>query len=544
MGGSSSTENSKASIDEREAESLAASFGALPLLQAAFSALADPSSTAIPLHSLKKCLDLSCKYSISESLTVPDGFSGLLENLGSSIADLFFVSDEDGVSWLEFVRGYNKCSARMSSSMSLNTLLRVFASAVKTSGLSLNLEIESEDEGDHKITGFLTPNDVLMLLWLCWSMVWDSQSSKLPKKKKKGSLFLPDISHIVWSAVTSCSETESELDVWDRDITGLEVQIPAGKFLTWVLHTLPSLPDCFAHFVHSRIQNCDADEDDSESSCESAEDVVSSTGSNLLTPGISWAISLTTRGTVREELLRVCFLSKNSDGTDDENLLYRSSLHGRGMNRFWSNVEGYEGPMLMLISASSQCDNAGSAIERKWTIGAMTGHCFENRDAFYGNSGHLYALSPVFHSYSTIAGKEKNFVYSHLHPSGKAYDPHPKPVGLGFGGQLGNERVLIDEDFGKVILRHHAVDKTYQHGVLFPGQGFLPVEALIMEVEVWGLGGARARLVRDKFKQREELFTEQRRTIDLKTFSNWEDSPEKMMMDMMSNPNAPRKEER
>lgn len=32
--------------------------------------------------------------------------------------------------------------------------------------------------------------------------------------------------------------------------------------------------------------------------------------------------------------------------------------------------------------------------------------------------------------------------------------------------------------------------------------------------------------------------------IDLKTFTNWEDSPEKMMMDMMGNPNAPRKEER
>lgn len=32
--------------------------------------------------------------------------------------------------------------------------------------------------------------------------------------------------------------------------------------------------------------------------------------------------------------------------------------------------------------------------------------------------------------------------------------------------------------------------------------------------------------------------------IDLKTFSNWEDSPEKMMMDMMSNPNEARREER
>ena len=32
--------------------------------------------------------------------------------------------------------------------------------------------------------------------------------------------------------------------------------------------------------------------------------------------------------------------------------------------------------------------------------------------------------------------------------------------------------------------------------------------------------------------------------IDLKTFTNWEDSPEKMMMDMMGNPNAPAREER
>ena len=32
--------------------------------------------------------------------------------------------------------------------------------------------------------------------------------------------------------------------------------------------------------------------------------------------------------------------------------------------------------------------------------------------------------------------------------------------------------------------------------------------------------------------------------VDLKTFANWEDSPEKMMMDMMTDPNAVRREER
>lgn len=68
------------------------------------------------------------------------------------------------------------------------------------------------------------------------------------------------------------------------------------------------------------------------------------------------------------------------------------------------------------------------------------------------------------------SGKEKNFVYSHLHPSARVYEPHPKPVGLGFGGIIGNERIFIDEDFARITLRHHAVDKTYQSGPLFPNQ--------------------------------------------------------------------------
>lgn len=69
-----------------------------------------------------------------------------------------------------------------------------------------------------------------------------------------------------------------------------------------------------------------------------------------------------------------------------------------------------------------------------------------------------------------MAGKEKNIVYSHLHPTVKTYDPRPKPVGLAFGGSLGNERIFLDEDFAGVTIRHHAGDKTYQHGSLFPGQ--------------------------------------------------------------------------
>lgn len=32
--------------------------------------------------------------------------------------------------------------------------------------------------------------------------------------------------------------------------------------------------------------------------------------------------------------------------------------------------------------------------------------------------------------------------------------------------------------------------------------------------------------------------------VDLKTFANWEDSPEKMMMEMVSDPNKVRREDR
>lgn len=139
---------------------------------------------------------------------------------------------------------------------------------------------------------------------------------------------------------------------------------------------------------------------------------------------------------------------------------------------------------------------------------------------------------------STSSGKEKNFAYSHLHPSGRVYDANPKPVGIGFGGTQGNERIFIDEDFAKITIRHHAVDKTYQPGSLFPNQvtqvlvfiyvssfvvlglykhlllqGYLPVEALVSDVEAWALGGKAAKEVQEAYKKREELFTDQRRKV-------------------------------
>lgn len=65
---------------------------------------------------------------------------------------------------------------------------------------------------------------------------------------------------------------------------------------------------------------------------------------------------------------------------------------------------------------------------------------------------------------------------------------------------MGNERVFIDEDFCKIIMRLHAYDKTYQPGPLFPNQGYLLTEAHVLDVEVWGLGGEKIEQLQNSFQ--------------------------------------------
>ncbi|KAL2347271.1 hypothetical protein Fmac_001271 [Flemingia macrophylla] len=532
MGASTSAEP-RVSAEQQEAEAVAGSTGALPMLQKAFSKLANPDTNTVPLETLQQCFSFARSYSGSN---VPDSFPVLLDHLGSSLVDQFFVPDKGGISWVEFVRGYNKCCSRVSASVSLNMLIRVFVAISESANVPMHLEFESGD-ADCKINGHLLPDHVFLLLSVCWVMSWGFRNSK-----GEGNLSLPDLNHLVLSVITSCAGVEGGLNVWECDISTLEVQLPAGKFVTWVMSTVPCLPDCLRQYFHARLQMAASAAVELASLSSSSVEDISSTAVRdyILTQGRAWAISITQRSAVNEEISRA-FIS-NGGGMDD-NLVYRSSYHGRGLGRFWSRVEGYKGPLLILIAGGSGDPKEENSTNRKWIIGALTDQCFENKDIFYGNSGCLYSIGPVFHAFPPT-GKEKNFVYSHLHPTGKVYQPRPKPVGVAFGGTLGNERIFIDEDFAKVTVRHHAIDKTYQSGSLLPDQGFLPVEGLISEIEVWGLGGEVAKEVQNSYKKREELFTEQRRKVDLKTFANWEDSPEKMMMDMMSDPNAVRREDR
>ncbi|KMS99635.1 hypothetical protein BVRB_1g022040 [Beta vulgaris subsp. vulgaris] len=536
MGQANSTETAS-SIEERELESQATSVGALPLLHNSFPKLADPLSNSIPLTSLQQCFSLKYTSISCEGVDLPDCFQGFLDQIAASITDTLFVPQKGGITWTEFVRGYVKGCGRMSASSLLNTLLRALALSAERAGCPMNLQFDS-DEADSKTSGSISPGELGMIIWVCWIMSWNSRSSKCAMESEHANI--PDLNHLIVSAVVSCMDNDNDVDVWNTDVCHLEAELSVGKIHTWAIRTVPNLAECFSNFINSRLKAATFEPSGTETSVTMVVGTSSDTAweYHLLTRGRAWAISLSQRSSISEEMLRICF-SSNTD-VIEESLLYRSYAHGKGLNRFWSNVDGYHGPLLLLLSATS---GESSESSRKWIIGALTQQGFENRDAFYGSGGCLYSIFPVFHVFSA-SGKEQNYLYSHLHPAARAYEPHPKPVGIAFGGTVGHERIFIDEDFAKVTIQHHAADKTYQHGSLFPDQGYLPTEASVLDVEVWGLGGKKAKEIQDSYRNREALFTEQRRKVDLKTFASWEDSPEKMMMDLMASPNAVRREER
>ncbi|CAM0902246.1 unnamed protein product [Alopecurus aequalis] len=550
MGGSSSTAN-PSSAEQREQESLASASLALPLLRAVFSRASDlPHTLSLPPASFR---------SASPS-DLPPHFHDLLAALGPTIASLFFSPAGDG-DWLAFLRGFNACCARARASLPLAQLLRVYAAACAAAGAPCGVRFEGDVDADGKLVGQLAPGEVAVLLWMCWAMAWSGLAPKDSEGAKgEAPVLLPDVSHLVLSALVSAGAVADDAGVWGWEVSGAAGKgVTVQEFTSWVISTVPGLGNCLSRYVHDRFRSCEADpvKERSVSDGNTTSDTPPSAGNPtsdtssagnptsgtsdvyLLTRGRAWAISLSVRNALSEK-----FLSASVIGMDAEDLLYRSSADGRGLSRFWSCVEGYKGPTLILLSAFSNGGGENVDADQRWGIGILTEQGFENKDKFYGSSGSLCATYPIFRMLMPSAGTEKNIMYCHLHTLLKTYEAKPKPLGLAFGGSIGNERIFIDEDFSKVTVRHHAVDKTYQHGSLIPNQGYLPVVASILGVEVWGLGGQTAKHQQDVYKKREDIFSGQRRKIDLAAFGNWEDSPEKMMMGMISDPNKVQREER
>ncbi|KAI5010573.1 uncharacterized protein LOC123428012 [Hordeum vulgare subsp. vulgare] len=544
MGASSSTASAPADARElREQEALASAALSLPLLRAVFSRSPDLAETlALPPASFRS----------ASPPDPPEHFHDLLASLGPTIASLFFPhgaskdagEGHDAGGWLGFLRGFNSCCARARASLPLALLLRVYAAACAAAGAPCGVQFRpDEDGGDEeggKVVGELAPGEIAVLLSMCWVMAWSGLAPRVSGGEEAGKgepVLLPDVSHLVLSALVSAGAVSDDAGVWGWEVSGAGKGVSVQEFTSWVISTVPGLGNCLSRYVQDRFRSSEVDPT-KESSVSTGNTTFDTSDAYLLTRGRAWSISLSVRSTLSEK-----FLSASVIGMDTENLLYRSLLHGKGLSRFWSCVEGYKGPALILISAFSNAGSDNVDAGQKWGIGILTEDGFENKDTFYGSSGFLCATYPIFRMLLP-SGKEKNIMYCHLHTQLKTYEATPKPLGLAFGGSIGNERVFIDEDFSKVTIRHHAVDKTYQHGSLIPNQGYLPVAASILDFEVWGLGGQTTKRQQDIYKKREDIFSGQRRKIDLAAFGNWEDSPEKMMMDMVSDPNRPSREER
>eukprot|EP00271_Cylindrocystis_brebissonii_P015872 TRINITY_DN38923_c0_g1_i1.p1 TRINITY_DN38923_c0_g1~~TRINITY_DN38923_c0_g1_i1.p1 ORF type:complete len:626 (+),score=123.83 TRINITY_DN38923_c0_g1_i1:253-2130(+) len=364
-------------------------------------------------------------------------------------------------------------------------------------------------------------------------------------------------------------------------VGGGEERIPAQQVASWALAVLPGLANCLADFVEFRlIKEAPAEQitaadrvggkkpgdpassseglREGESSQEGGEpgegNMRRSTSGHggvsfgMLSTSTAWALGLSQRG-AGETLLGLC-CDPEGWRKYQPSLLYRASLHGRGITRFFNRVQGYTDCTLMLLSATtvpsagSTEDMEGTAGER-WAMAAIVPTGFENRDTFYGGSSCcLVAMQPRFIPFRA-QGRESNFVYSHAVLPGQGYRAVQRPQGIGFGGSVGKERIWLDEEFATISTRHHAVDNTFQKGELVPGQGYVSILSRVEEVELWGLGGGAAEEKLAAYQARQNLFTEQRAKIDLKKFAgNWEASPEKAMLDFVSDPSRPAREER
>lgn len=55
---------------------------------------------------------------------------------------------------------------------------------------------------------------------------------------------------------------------------------------------------------------------------------------------------------------------------------------------------------MILLSANSVDASKGDSSTGRWVIGILTSQGFENKDTFFGSSGHLYAISPIFRVFS------------------------------------------------------------------------------------------------------------------------------------------------
>lgn len=177
-------------------------------------------------------------------------------------------------------------------------------------------------------------------------------------------------------------------------------------------------------------------------------------------------------------------------------LLYNSSEHGTGANRFLHHVLGYRGPTLLFIRAVNS--NVDTVCPTYCICSAVE---WRESHLYWGSENSMGI--ELFPSYRVI---EKGVKVLYLNTSIRGY-----PHGLRFGSNPRSPYISIDESFHSVSIA----------GAPYP----------IASLEVWGCGDTKLRERQLEIKKWQVKEAEKQRIVKLSA-SDWIDHPDRYLLEL------------
>lgn len=193
--------------------------------------------------------------------------------------------------------------------------------------------------------------------------------------------------------------------------------------------------------------------------------------------------------------------------------IYLSDIDGLSFNRIAAAISGYQGPMIMVIKLQ------GDII-----IGAYIGDNLKDNAMISGSMDtFLFTLSGGFRTFKSEFGQGGGkFIYF----NSKLAKSVKYPKGLGFGGDITEARVWIDDDIEECFVSDSGL--TYEFGNIVEGDGGKK-KIVVFNIEVWGCGGDSALEYQEKFKKGEDARISNARKVDKAQLANNEFNRENLL---------------
>ncbi|KAI8812628.1 TLD-domain-containing protein [Cladochytrium replicatum] len=228
----------------------------------------------------------------------------------------------------------------------------------------------------------------------------------------------------------------------------------------------------------------------------------------LLNDERRWLLALyLERAMSMEKKEREAKAARSSDGAEEQlevswDLLYRGSEHGFSFNRFEYHCGNYSGPTVVLL----ECRQRDKDSSEPLILGAFVKTPWKKSKSFWGEGGALFELSPHPENYPPLQAPN---------PTGTTsgycmFNPEKKV--LGFGGD--QFRFQISTDFETGWYRSFA---TTRQSVYSSSRTRGPFETdfELLEIEVFGLGGAKAKKSQADYRRFEAKDAEKRANVNV-----------------------------